>query len=68
MEILTGKSFGEELWKPLAVAAFCFLLIESALARWIAASRRSGTEERIRFEAKGGPSESFRRQLDAIRK
>jgi hypothetical protein len=68
LEILTGKSFGEELWKPLAVAAFCFLLIESALARWIAASRRSGTEERIRFEAKGGPSEAFRRQLDAIRK
>jgi hypothetical protein len=68
LQILTGKSFGEELWKPLAVAAFCFLLIESALARWIAASRRSGTDERIRFEAKGGPSEAFRRQLEAIRK
>jgi hypothetical protein len=68
LQILTGKSFGEELWKPLAVGAFLFMLIESALARWIAASRRAGTDERVRFEAKGGPSEAFKRQLAAVRK
>jgi hypothetical protein len=68
LQILTGKSFGEELWKPLAMAALLFLLLESALARWIASSRRTGTEEAIRFETKGGPSEAFRRQLAAIGK
>jgi hypothetical protein len=68
LQILTGKSFGEELWKPLAVGAFLFMLIESALARWIAASRRVGTDQKVRFESKGTVSEAFRRQLDAIRK
>ncbi|MBU6300084.1 MAG: BatA domain-containing protein [Verrucomicrobia bacterium] len=68
LQILTGKSFGEELWKPLAVGAFLFMLIESALARWIAASRRAGTGQKIHFESKGAVSESFRRQLAALRK
>lgn len=49
LQILQGKSFGEELWRPLAVAAMLLLLLEVALTRWISVSRRTGQEEAIRF-------------------
>ena len=41
---LNGNQFGQELWKYLAMGAFLFLLIEIALSRWIAHSRRMGEE------------------------
>ncbi|HRQ88923.1 MAG TPA: PA14 domain-containing protein, partial [Bacteroidia bacterium] len=60
---LDGRQFGEELWRYLALGAFVFLLIEIALSRWIARSRRMGEEIAIRFEAKDAPGSAFREQL-----
>ena len=40
-----------------------FLLVEIALSRWIARSRRMGEEIKIRFEAKDSPSSAFRDEL-----
>ncbi len=60
---LNGNQFGQELWKYLALGAFVFLLVEIALSRWIAQSRRMGEEITIRFEAKDAPTSSFRDQL-----
>ena len=56
LSILTGNQFGRELWKYLAVGAFLFLLIEIALSRWIARSRRAGEEIKIDFESKEAPT------------
>jgi hypothetical protein len=60
---LNGNQFGQELWKYLAIGAFLFLLIEIALSRWIAHSRRMGEEITISFESKDAPSTAFRDQL-----
>lgn len=60
---LNGNQFGQELWKYLALGAFVFLLIEVALARWVAHSRRMGEEITIKFEAKDAPTSSFHEQL-----
>jgi hypothetical protein len=60
---LNGNQFGQELWKYLAMGAFLFLLIEVALSRWIAHSRRMGEEISIQFESKDTPSTAFRDQL-----
>ncbi len=60
---LNGTPFGEELWKYLALGAFVFLLVELALSRWIARSRRMGEEIKIRFESKDAPTNAFREQL-----
>ena len=60
---LNGNQFGQELWKYLAMGAFLFLLIEVALSRWIAHSRRMGEEISIQFESKDAPSTAFRDQL-----
>ncbi len=60
---LNGNQFGQELWKYLALGAFIFLLIEIALSRWIAQSRRMGEEIKIQFESKDTPTNSFREQL-----
>lgn len=49
LQILQGKSFGEELWRPLTVAAMVLLLLEVALTRWISVSRRTGQEEAVSF-------------------
>jgi hypothetical protein len=67
ISILNGNQFGEELWKYLALGAFLFLLVEIALSRWIALSRRTGEEIKIDFEAKDTPTTGFRQQLDRIR-
>ncbi|MDB6132799.1 MAG: hypothetical protein JWM59_1042 [Verrucomicrobiales bacterium] len=67
MAALTGKKFGEELWKYLAVGALFLILAETALSRWIALSRRSGQEETVDFEPRGGPSASFQEQLRRVR-
>ena len=63
LSILTGNQFGQELWKYLAVGAFLFLLIEIALSRWIARSRRTGEEIKIDFESKEAPTSGFKEQL-----
>jgi len=60
---LQGKQFGQELWKYLAIGALVFLLVEVALARWIARSRRLGEEITVRFESKDTPTGAFREQL-----
>lgn len=60
---LNGNQFGQELWKYLALGAFLFLLIEIALSRWIAHSRRMGEEITIQFESKDAPTTAFREQL-----
>lgn len=60
---LNGNQFGQELWKYLALGAFAFLLLEIALSRWIARSRRMGEEIQIQFESKDAPSNAFREQL-----
>lgn len=60
---LNGNQFGQELWKYLAIGAFLFLLIEIALSRWIAHSRRMGEEITIQFESKDAPTSAFRDQL-----
>lgn len=65
---LNGNQFGQELWKYLAVGAFAFLLLEIALSRWIARSRRMGEEISIQFESKDAPSNAFREQLAAFGK
>ncbi|MEM6279309.1 MAG: hypothetical protein AAF733_07530, partial [Verrucomicrobiota bacterium] len=60
---LNGNQFGEELWKYLVVGALLFLLIEVALSRWIAHSRRLGEEITIQFESRESPSDAFHEQL-----
>lgn len=47
--VLQGKGFGREIWKLLAVAAFILFLLESALARWVARSRRTAEDVRVSF-------------------
>lgn len=65
--ILQGNQFGQELWKYLALGAFIFLLVEIALARWIALSRRTGEEIKIEFESRDAPTAGFREQLARVR-
>ncbi|MEX2579826.1 MAG: PA14 domain-containing protein [Verrucomicrobiales bacterium] len=60
---LNGNQFGQELWKYLALGAFVLLLLEVALARWVARSRRMGEKITIQFESKDAPSTAFREQL-----
>ena len=59
LSILSGKSFGEELWKILAIAAFFFLLLEIALARWISRARHAAEDGTLDFEHIGEPDASF---------
>ncbi|MES2708335.1 MAG: BatA domain-containing protein [Verrucomicrobiota bacterium] len=64
---LSGKKFGEELWKYLAVGALFLLLAETALSRWIALSRQSGQAQEVDFESRGEPSAAFQEQLRRVR-
>lgn len=66
IQILSGQSFGEELWKFLAVGALLFLLIEIALSRWIASSRRADEEQSIKFETDDTAGAAFREQLKKV--
>ncbi|GHC47023.1 PA14 domain-containing protein [Roseibacillus persicicus] len=49
LAVLQGKGFGRGIWRWLAIAAFLFFLLESALARWVSKSRRAGEEVRVEF-------------------
>ena len=42
IKAIGGQSFGQEVWRVLAVIAFLFLVAEPALARWIAINRKTG--------------------------
>jgi hypothetical protein len=42
IKAIGGQSFGKEVWRVLAFAAFLFLVAEPAIARWIAKNRRTG--------------------------
>ena len=66
LNILAGREFGEELWKYLAVAALFIMLLEIALTRWIAISRRSGEEVAVSFEDKFEPSAQFKQALKEV--
>jgi len=67
LAVLSGKGFGEELWKVLAVAAFALLLLEVALARWISKSRRAGDDVKIDFEHRGEPDQTFINEFNKMK-
>ena len=49
LAVLSGRGFGREITRTLAVAAVLLLLLEAALARWVSRSRRAGDDLRIDF-------------------
>ena len=67
LAVLSGKGFGKELWKFLAIAAFFLLLLEVALARWISKSRRSGEDVKVEFEEKSGPDPEILERMRGAR-
>ena len=42
VKAIGGEGFGKEVWRFLAFFAFLFLVLEPAIARWIARNRRTG--------------------------
>lgn len=68
LNVLTGKGFGKELWKILAIAAFVLLLLETALARWVSSSRKMSEEVSVDFEDSGKPNQEFMRELERVKK
>ncbi|MGB1260871.1 MAG: PA14 domain-containing protein, partial [Akkermansiaceae bacterium] len=67
LAVLSGKGFGEELWKLLAVAAFSLLLLEVALARWISKSRRAGEEVKIDFKNDDDSDQRFMAEFNRVK-
>ncbi len=65
MTILAGKSFGEELWKYMALGALFLLVAEVALTRWIATARKTGEDESFHFESAQARTH---RTIEALRK
>ena len=58
LAVLSGRGFGREITRLVAVAALLLLVLETALARWVSRSRRAGDEVRIEFgESAPGPLE-----------
>ncbi len=51
LSAISGEVPGREIWKMLALAALAGLLLESALARWIARGRKSQKVEAVTFGA-----------------
>jgi hypothetical protein len=49
LAVLSGRGFGREITRTIAVAALLLLLLETALARWVSRSRRAGDALRIEF-------------------
>lgn len=47
--ILTGRSYGQELWKYLAIGVLILLILELLLTRWIATNRKTGSQEVVEF-------------------
>ena len=46
-QVLDGVGFGQELWRLFALGALAFLILELALARWVAKRRRLGSPLRV---------------------
>ena len=44
VKAIGGEGFGKEVWRFLAFFAFLFLVLEPAIARWIAKNRRTGDQ------------------------
>ncbi|MEI8038947.1 MAG: PA14 domain-containing protein [Verrucomicrobiota bacterium] len=49
LAVLSGRGFGREIARTMALAAAALLLLETALARWISRSRRAGEDLRVEF-------------------
>ena len=64
MKAIGGQSFGKEVWRTLAFAAFMFMILEIAVARWIAITRRTGEDIQVDFKNdKLQASEAFKRSV-----
>ena len=66
-QLLAGKTFGQELWRPLALAALLVLLLEAGITRWIAARRRTSQGTNVNFEARNKPILSFQAEVERLR-
>lgn len=49
LAVVSGKGFGREITRILAIAALVLLVLETALGRWVSKSRRAGEVENIDF-------------------
>jgi hypothetical protein len=49
LAVLSGRGFGREITRIVAVAAVLLLVLETALARWVSRSRRIGDDLRVEF-------------------
>lgn len=49
LAVLSGRGFGREITRTIALAAALLLVLETALARWISRSRRAGEDLRVEF-------------------
>lgn len=49
LAVLTGRGFGREITRTVALAALALLVLETALARWVSRSRRAAEAEPIHF-------------------
>lgn len=67
LTILAGHRYGHELWRLLALGVLLLLILEIALSRWIAITRRTGSQEVIEFESGSDNSGKFRDQLERIK-
>ena len=56
---LSGKRFGQELWRILAWIALLLVVVEIGLARWIAGNRRTGQEKRVAFDDAAAAAEAL---------
>lgn len=69
LSVLQGQSFGKEVWRMLAVAAFLLLIAEVVLMRWISIQRRMGEEKNVDFvDTRTMGSETFRQTVEAVRR
>jgi hypothetical protein len=51
LAVVSGRGFGREITRMMAIAALIFLVLETALGRWVSKSRRAGEVENIDFGA-----------------
>lgn len=49
LAVLSGRGFGREITRTVAVAALLLLVLETALARWVSRSRKIGDDLRVDF-------------------
>ncbi|MCX7590106.1 MAG: hypothetical protein N2255_00610, partial [Kiritimatiellae bacterium] len=64
---IQGRTFGQELWRYLAVATLILVVVEIVLTRWIAIHRRTGSEPEVSFEDRNRPPPAFYRALEKVR-